>query len=394
MPRPVRVAKGKCDMRRAMLLGSLGAMAMTTTVQAVEAKREAFGALPDGTKVDAVVLDSGHGLRVRVIAYGASLQEVVAPDRHGKGANILLGYAKLDDYLKKPQYFGATVGRYANRIAKGRFVLDGHAYEVPVNDGPNSLHGGNKGFDKVLWTVGEVKSGADGASVTLSYVSPDGDMGYPGKLTATAIYSLDARNRLTIEYRASTDQPTIVNLTNHAYWNLSGEGSGSVMAQKLTIPAETFLPIDATSIPLGQFKPVAGTPFDFRQGKPIGRDIRTPDPQLLNGRGYDHDFVIAHDVAKEPRVVAKVEDPASGRVMTLRSTMPGLQFYSGNFLDATSVGTGGQVYRQGDAFALEPQFHPDTPNQPAFGSARLAPGQAYRHTIVYEFGTEPVQDKH
>ena len=306
MPRPVRVAKGKCDMRRAMLLGSLGAMAMamTTTVQAVEAKREAFGALPDGTKVDAVVLDSGHGLRVRVIAYGASLQEVVAPDRHGKGANILLGYAKLDDYLKKPQYFGATVGRYANRIAKGRFVLDGYAYQVPVNDGPNSLHGGGKGFDKVLWTVGEVKSGADGASVTLSYVSPDGDMGYPGKLTATAIYSLDARNRLTIEYRASTDQPTIVNLTNHAYWNLSGEGSGSVMAQKLTIPAETFLPIDATSIPLGQFKPVAGTPFDFRQGKPIGRDIRTPDPQLLNGRGYDHDFVIAHDVAKEPRVVA------------------------------------------------------------------------------------------
>lgn len=206
MPRPVRVAKGKCDMRRAMLLGSLGAMAMTmaTTVQAVEAKRKAFGALPDGTKVDAVVLDSGHGLRVRVIAYGASLQEVVAPDRHGKGANILLGYAKLDDYLKKPQYFGATVGRYANRIAKGRFVLDGHAYQVPVNDGPNSLHGGGKGFDKVLWTVGEVKSGADGASVTLTYVSPDGDMGYPGKLTATAIYALDAHNRLTIEYRAST----------------------------------------------------------------------------------------------------------------------------------------------------------------------------------------------
>ena len=383
-------------MRRAMLLGSLamlGAMTMTT-VQAAQAKRETFGALADGSKVDAVVLDSGHGVRVRVIAYGASLQEVTTPDRNGNSANILLGYARLDDYLKKPQYFGATVGRYANRIAKGRFVLDGHTYTVPVNDGPNSLHGGGKGFDKVLWTVGEVKSGADGASVTLTYVSPDGDMGYPGKLSATAIYTLDAHNRLSIEYRATTDKPTIVNLTNHAYWNLAGEGYGSVLEQKLTIPAETFLPIDATSIPLGQFKPVAGTPFDFRQGKAIGRDIRTPDPQLLNGRGYDHDFVIARDVAKEPRLVAKVEDPASGRVMTLKSTMPGLQFYSGNFLDASSVGTGGHVYRQGDAFALEPQFHPDTPNQPAFGSARLAPGQEYRHTIVYEFGTEPVQGKH
>src|ERR1051325_1712966 len=257
-------------MRRAMLLGfmgtvSLGAMAMGAAVQAVEAKRETFGTLPDGSKVDAVVLDSGHGVRLGVIPYAPSRQEVSAPDRHGKSANILLGYAKFDDYLKKPQYFGATVGRYANRIAKGHFSLDGHSYSVPVNDGPNSLHGGSKGFDKVLWSLGEAKSGADGASVTLTYVSPDGDMGYPGKLTATAIYTLDAHNRLTIEYRATTDKPTIVNLTNHAYWNLSGEGSGSVLEQKLTIPAETFLPIDATSIPLGQFQPVAGTPFDFRQ---------------------------------------------------------------------------------------------------------------------------------
>ncbi|KAF1004982.1 MAG: Aldose 1-epimerase [Luteibacter sp.] len=376
-------------MRRTVFMASL-LIAMTAgmTVYAADAKRETFGALADGTKVDAVLLDSGHGVQVRVMAYGAGLQEVITPDRHGKPANILLGYAKFDDYLKKPQYFGATVGRYANRIAKGRFTLDGHAYQVPTNDGPNSLHGGTKGFDKVLWTIGDVKSGADSASVTLTYVSPDGDMGYPGKLTATATYTLDAQNHLTIQYDATTDKPTVVNLTNHAYWNLSGEGSGSVMDQVLTIPADSYVPVDATAIPLGKIAPVAGTPFDFRKGKPIGRDVRLSDPQLVNGRGFDHDFVVARDIAKTPRVVAKVEDPASGRTMTLKSTMPGVQFYSGNFLDATSVGTGGHMYREDDAFVLEPQFHPDTPNQPSFGSARLAPGETYRHTIVFEFGTK------
>ncbi|WP_130617122.1 aldose epimerase family protein [Dyella amyloliquefaciens] len=378
-------------MQRAGWMGSiLGLATLSMAAHAsTEAKRETFGNMPDGTHVEAVVLDNGHGMTARILALGASLQSLTVPDRNGKGANIVLGYGSLDGYLKKPQYFGATVGRYANRIAKGHFTLDGHAYTVPVNDGVNSLHGGTRGFDKELWTIGDIKHDADKASVTLSYVSPDGDMGYPGKLTATVTYTLDSGNRLSIDYGATTDKTTIVNLSNHAYWNLSGEGAGSVMDQRLTIAGDAYLPVDAGSIPTGEVRKVDGTPFDFRQGKPIGRDIRTNDTQLLNGRGYDHNWVISRTEAAAPRVVARVEDPASGRVMTLKSAQPGLQFYSGNFLDGTTVGTGGHVYRQGDAFALEPQLYPDTPNQPSFGSARLEPGHAYRNLIVYEFTTAP-----
>jgi len=382
-------------MQRAGLMASiLGLATLSMAAHAADAKRENFGSMPDGRKVDAVVLSNAHGMTARIIALGASIQSLAAPDRNGKSANIALGYATLADYLGNPQYFGATVGRYANRIAKGKFTLDGHAYSVPVNNGVNSLHGGSKGFDKVLWTVGEVKHDADKASVTLSYVSPDGDMGYPGKLTATVTYTLDEANHLSIDYRATTDKTTIVNLSNHAYWNLSGEGSGSVMEHRLTIPGEAYLPVDAGSIPTGEIRKVAGTPFDFRQAKPIGRDIRTNDVQLLNGHGYDHNWVISKDEAPALRVVARVEDPASGRVLTLKSSKPGLQFYSGNFLDGTTVGTGGHVYRQGDAFVLEPQLYPDTPNQASFGSARLEPGHEYRNLIVYEFTTESARGAH
>ena len=370
----------------------LGLVALSMTAHAGSAaKRETFGTMPDGRSVDSVLLTNSHGLSARVIAYGASLQSVSAPDRDGHLADIALGYPTLKGYLEKPQYFGATVGRYANRIAKGRFALDGRTYQLPVNDGPNSLHGGTRGFDKVLWTVAAVNHDADKASVTLTYVSPDGDMGYPGKLSVTAVYTLDDQDRLSIEYRATTDKPTLVNLSNHAYWNLSGEGSGSVMEQRLTIAGDAFLPVDAGSIPTGEIRQVAGTPFDFRKPKAIGRDIRIADPQLLNGRGYDHNWVISRKAAPAPRMVARVEDPRSGRVLTLSSDQPGLQFYSGNFLDGTTVGTGGHVYRQGDAFVLEPQLYPDTPNQPAFGSARLDPGHTYRNLIVYRFTTEPAR---
>ena len=382
-------------MQRAGLMASiLGLATLSMAAHAADAKRETFGSMPDGSKVDAVVLSNAHGTTARIIALGASIQSLATPDRNGKSENIALGYATLADYLGNPQYFGATVGRYANRIAKGKFTLDGHAYSVPVNNGVNSLHGGSKGFDKVLWTVGEVKHDAGKASVTLSYVSPDGDMGYPGKLTATVTYTLDEANHLSIDYRATTDKTTIVNLSNHAYWNLSGEGSGSVMEHRLTIPGEAYLPVDAGSIPTGEIRKVAGTPFDFRQAKPIGRDIRTNDAQLLNGHGYDHNWVISKDEAPALRVVARVEDPASGRVLTLKSSKPGLQFYSGNFLDGTTVGTGGHVYRQGDAFVLEPQLYPDTPNQASFGSARLEPGHEYRNLIVYEFTTESARGAH
>lgn len=383
-------------MLRAGWMGSmLGLMTLSMAAHAgATAKRETFGAMPDGQAVEAVVLTNTHGLSARVIAYGASLQSLRVPDREGHFADIVLGYPSLKGYLEKPQYFGATVGRYANRIAKGRFVLDGHTYQVPVNDGPNSLHGGTRGFDKVLWTISAVSHDADKASVTLTYVSPDGDMGYPGRLSVTAVYTLDDDNQLSIRYGATTDKPTIVNLSNHTYWNLAGEGSGSVMEQRLTIAADAFLPIDATSIPTGQVRKVEGTPFDFRHPKPIGRDIRINDPQLLNGRGYDHNWVVSRTPAPAPRMVARVEDPHSGRVLTLSSDQPGLQFYSGNFLDGTTVGTGGHVYRQGDAFVLEPQLYPDTPNQPSFGSARLDPGHEYRNLIVYRFTTEQVRAAH
>ena len=382
-------------MRRAMLLGfmgtvSLGAMTMATAVQAVEAKRETFGSLPDGSKVDAVVLDSGHGVRVRVIAYGASLQEVSAPDRHGKSANILLGYAKFDDYLKKPQYFGATVGRYANRIAKGHFSLDGHSYSVPVNDGPNSLHGGSKGFDKVLWSLGEAKSGADGASVTLTYVSPDGDMGYPGKLTATAIYTLDAHNRLTIEYRATTDKPTIVNLTNHALFNLAGEGSADgAMGNVLTLASDGYTPVDAELIPTGAITPVAGTPFDFRKPHVVAERLRDArDPQIVIGRGYDHNMVLTGKAGGAPRLAARLADPKSGRVLEILSDQPGIQLYTGNFIDGTTVSKSGKIYRQGDGIALEPQHFPDAPNKPAFAPVRLDPGQKYSNVMVFKLTTD------
>jgi aldose 1-epimerase len=364
------------------------ALTMPMTARSASATRGVFGTLDDGSKVESVTLTNSHGISARVMTLGASLQSLTTPDRRGKSADIVLGYAKVGSYLDQPQYFGATVGRYANRIAKGKFSIDGRNYSTPTNDGPNSLHGGSKGFDKVLWKIAEVKQDARQASVTLRYVSPDGEMGYPGNLTVTATYTLDEDNRLSIDYRATTDKATLVNLSNHTYWNLGGEGSGSVMDQRLTIPAESYLPVDATSIPTGEFASVAGTPFDFRQPKPIGRDIRTgSDQQLLNGRGYDHNWVISRRASAAPRMVARVEDPASGRVLTLTSSQPGLQFYSGNFLNGTTVGPAGRIYRQGDAFVLEPQLFPDTPNHPDFGSAVLRPGQTYRNLMVYRFST-------
>ena len=366
----------------------LALLAMPAIAGASDATRSDFGTLPDGGQVEAVTLSNGHGVSARIITLGASLQSLTLPDRQGRMADVVLGYPDAATYITKPQYFGATVGRFANRIAKGQFTLDGKHYQLPINDGPNSLHGGTKGFDKVLWTITRVTKGAS-PSVTMRYVSPDGDQGYPGTLTVDATYTLDDKNELTIDYRATTDRPTIVNISNHTYWNLGGEGSGSVMDDVLTIPADQFTPVDATLIPTGEFRAVAGTDYDFRKGKPIGRDIRDgKEPQLLQGRGYDMNWVISRSKAATPRLVARVADPHSGRVLSLYSAQPGLQFYSGNFLDGTSVGKSGHIYRQGDAFVLEPQIFPDTPNQPSFGSARLAPGQTYENHIVYRFSVE------
>jgi len=370
-----------------MLVNTICALllALPALAFASDISRSTFGALPDGSKVEAVTLSNDHGVTARVITLGASLQSLMLPDRAGKSADVVLAYPDVKDYLDKPQYFGATVGRFANRIARGKFTLDGKQYQLPINDGPNSLHGGSKGFDKVNWAVTKVAKSPQ-PSVTMQYISPDGDQGYPGKLTVTATYTLTDSDELSIDYRATTDQPTIVNISNHTYWNLGGEGSGSVMDDVLTIPADHFTPVDPTLIPTGEIRPVAGTDFDFRQGKPIGRDIRDgKEPQLLGGHGYDMNWVISRKQADKPRLVARVQDPHSGRELSLMSAQPGLQFYSGNFLDGTSVGKAGRVYRQGDAFVLEPQMFPDTPNQPSFGSARLAPGQTYRNLIIYRF---------
>ena len=364
------------------------AMSVAAPADAAEAARSNFGRLPDGQAVEMVTLTNRAGVSATLMTYGASIQSVLLPDGAGRTVDVAIGYPTLQEYLDKPQYFGSTVGRFANRIARGRFTLDGRAYQVPVNNGENSLHGGTQGFDKVNWTVTSVKSGPT-ASVTMRYVSPDNDQGYPGKLTVDCTYSLDERNQLTIEYRATTDAPTIVNITNHAYWNLAGEGSPrGAMGHLVTIPAETFLPTDAGAIPTGEFRAVAGTPFDFREPRAVGDRVRDAgDQQILFGRGYDHNWVVGREVTRDLHLMARVTEPESGRGFELLSNQPGLQFYSGNFLDATSTGKSRNILRMGDALVFEPQLPPDTPNRPEFGSARLDPGQTYRNHIVYRFKT-------
>ena len=344
-----------------------------------------FGTLPDGRSVQAITLTSVAGICVTVLTYGATLQSVLLPGRDGVIADVVLGHAALADYVDRPQYFGATVGRFANRIAAGRFVVDGDSYRVPLNNGANSLHGGTVGFDKVVWDIVAVEQGAQ-AAVTLRHVSPDGDQGYPGTLTATATYTLHDDGALAIVYTAVTDAPTIVNITNHTYWNLASEGSaGGAMDTIVTIAADHFLPTDAGAIPTGAVQPVAGTPFDFRAPVAIGARVRAGDTQLMFGRGYDHNWVIGRAVTADEHLMARAVDPGSGRAFELWSTQPGLQFYSGNFLDGSSCGKAGRSYRMGDAFVMEPQLFPDTPNQPAFGSARLDPGQTYRNAMTYRF---------
>jgi aldose 1-epimerase len=356
-------------------------------VLGAEAQRTSFGTLEDGRKVEAVELSNSNGMSARIITLGAAIQALTVRDAQGKSADVVLGYNTAAEYLAKPQYFGVTVGRYANRIAKGKFTLDGKSYVLATNDGPNHLHGGRQGFDKVLWSIDSVKSGSP-ASVVMSYVSPDGEEGYPGTLKVTATYSLNDRNELAIDYKATTDKPTIVNITNHAYFNLAGEDSNeSILGHRLMLAADTYTPVDASLIPTGEKRPVAGTPFDFRTPTEIGARVRDgKDEQMRFGRGYDHNFVV-NGAAGTMRLAARVEHPGSGRVMEVLTTAPGIQFYSGNFLDGTSVGKNGHIYRMGDALCLEPQVFPDSPNQPGFPSARLDPGQTYTNSMILRFST-------
>jgi aldose 1-epimerase len=371
------------------MIAGLTVLALSqTAAHAAGAKRSAFGTMPDGRTVEAVTLSNAKGMHATILSYGAILQSVIVPDRAGKAGEVTLGYADLKGYLVAPNYFGATVGRYANRIKAGRFVIEGTTYKLALNNKTNALHGGERGFDKRLWTIAKVESGPV-SRVVVTYTSADGEEGYPGALSVTATYSLNERNELSVEYEATTTKPTIVNITNHSFFNLTGEGSGkSIYGEILTIPADTTTPVDQSLIPTGELRPVAGTPFDFRRPMVIGARIRDGrDPQIVFGQGYDENFVIARDVSAEPRLHARVEDPITGRVMEVLSNQPGLQVYTGNFLDGTAIGRSGNAYRQGDGLALEPQLFPDTPNQPAFGSARLNPGQTYRNRILYRFST-------
>jgi aldose 1-epimerase len=347
---------------------------------------EPFGELADGTAVHRYTLDNRRGMVVRVLTYGGILQTVEVPDRDGVPANVALGFAGLDAYVRGNRpYFGALIGRYANRIARGRFDLDGRTYHLPVNNPPNSLHGGTEGFDKRAWTATE-RSHGDTVGLELAYTSSDGEMGYPGTLAATVRYSLNPDNELRIDYRATTDAPTVVNLTNHSYFNLAGEAAGTIDDHQLQLDADHYTPTDASSIPTGEIAPVAGTPFDFTSPHPIGERIDQDDQQLVLGLGYDHNFVLNEPPAGQAlRPAARVVDPASGRVLEVATSEPGVQFYSGNQLDGTLVGTGGAAYRRRAGFALETQHFPDSPNQPGFPSTVLRPGQIYQSATVYRF---------
>jgi len=350
--------------------------------------RTLFGRLAGGTEIHAYDLSNANGFTVRILTYGAIIQAIHAPDRQGRMADLVMGYATLQDYVDKPQFFGALVGRYGNRIAGGHFTLEGQEYSLALTNPPNALHGGVVGFDKVAWTVEQASNGPE-ALLRLSYVSADGEEGFPGRLTTAVTYRVGADNALTIDYRATTDAPTVLNLTNHSYFNLSGEGSGDILDHRAQLDADGFTPVDETLIPTGEIRAVAGTPFDFRAPRRIGDQIRDArDQQILYARGYDHNFVLR---ARQPGIAtraARVVDPASGRVLEVLTDQPGVQFYTANFLVGNRVGKSGRFYRQGDAFCLETQHFPDSPNHPEFPSTVLRPGEEFASTTSFRFSVE------
>ncbi|MFW2829378.1 aldose epimerase family protein [Sphingomonas sp. ID0503] len=371
-------------MLKGLYSGTAALALIATPALAADAKREAAGKLNDGTAIEAIILSNAHGVSARILTYGATLQALSGLDRNGKTADVILGYDDVSSYENHPNFFGVTVGRYANRIAGGKFALDGKTYQLPLNDKTNSLHGGGKGFDKQVWKIVSVKSGP-AASVVLSHASPDGESGYPGALDTTVTYSLDEAGALTIAFAAKTTKPTVVNMTNHAIFDLGGEGSSEgATFHKLTIPAAAYTPVNAALIPTGERRPVANTVFDFRAPRVVADGIRDgTDEQIRFGQGYDHNFALDKGLTAEPQLAARLEDPKSGRVLEVLTTEPGVQFYTGNFLDGTFVGKHGHLYRMGDGIALEPQKFPNAPNQADFVSARVDPGKPYRHVMIY-----------
>ncbi len=343
-------------------------------------EKTVFGKTSEGVEVDLYTCTNANGVVLKMTNYGATTVSLEVPDRDGKMANITMGFDSLDGYLGKHPYFGATVGRYCNRIAKGKFTLDGQEYTLATNNGPNHLHGGNVGFNKVVWDAEPFET-ETGVGVKFTYLSKDGEEGYPGSLNATAVYTLTNDDELVVEFTATTDKPTPVNLTNHNYWNLGGEGTGTIRDHVLEIPADKYLPVDETLIPTGELADVAGTPLDFTKPEKIGARL---DQIKADPVGYDHCYALRGEIG-EMKLAARVIDPDSGRVMEIYTTQPGLQFYSGNFLDG-SADSGG--YQQYDGFCLETQHFPDSPNQPTFPNTILKPGETYQHKTVHKFFAE------
>ncbi len=360
------------------LMAGVTVMHAATPIQKAD-----FGRTRDGAPVSVYTLTNKNGLRARISNYGGIVVSLEAPDRNGKMADVVLGFDSLDGYLQNAPFFGALIGRYANRIGNARFTLNGHLYQLDRNNGENSLHGGARGFDKRVWTARELTDGG----LELTYLSKDGEEGYPGNLQATATYRLTDANELRIDYAATTDKDTVVNLTNHSYFNLKGAGMGDILDHRVMLNADRFTPVDAGLIPTGELRPVAGSPFDFRGSTAIGARIETNDEQLKLGRGYDHNWVLNRS-SDGLTLAARVEEPATGRVLEVRTTQPGVQFYTANFLDGTIKGKGGKVYGRRSAFCLETQHFPDSPNKPAFPTTELKPGQRFQSTTVFLFGTE------
>jgi aldose 1-epimerase len=372
----------------ATLVASLVAVSMTLAATAADSPpmkasltQASFGRLPDDTPVDLFTLRNARGVVCKVMTYGALITELHVPDRTGQLGDVVLGFDQLEAYLKGHPYFGCVVGRYANRIAKGKFTLDGRTYTLATNNVPNALHGGLQGFDKKVWKAEplEVKGGV---ALRLTYTSRDGEEGYPGTVKATLVYTLTDKNELRIDYEATTDQATVINLTNHSYWNLAG--AGDILGHELQLKARRFTPVDDTLIPTGEIKPVKGSAMDFTRAKPIGRDLK----QLTNNpQGYDHNYVLDRG-GRKMALAARVYEPKTGRVLEIATDQPGIQFYSGNFLDGTLTGKRGVTYRKHDGFCLETQHFPDSPNHAHFPSTVLRPGQTYRTTTTHKFSVK------
>jgi len=345
-----------------------------------------FGKLPDGQEITLYTVTNKNGVEMKVMNYGAIITSLKTPDKNGVLEDIVLGYDSLAGYLKESPFFGAVVGRYGNRIAKGKFTLEGKEYTLAINNGVNALHGGVKGFDKVVWTIEEVTS-AEGPALKLSYLSKDMEEGYPGNLKAEVIYTLTDNNELRLDYTATTDKTTVINLTQHSYFNLTGNAKRDILEHEIMINSDEIVPVDKTLIPTGKLRKVANTPFDFTTAQPIGKGINDKDEQIVLGGGYDHCFVL-RDASDSLKLAAVLTEPVSGRKVEVYTTEPGIQFYSGNFLTGSITGKGGVVYARRFGLCLETEHFPDSPNQKQFPSVVLKPGETYKTSTVYKFGVK------